>query len=305
MIEEEFGLTEITSIDFGIALRSSGERYFVPADNEVQETLIEVLGNTIQCFQDADSEWQTFDLTEDYGIPRKVYLARETEGLGILSSLFDADALDDMADVMSHGHDIGYYFAVFRDTQGRKIIGVRKAVQLKASLNARGRMIRWFDNTLQVVEDDVLKLDNDFDFIIADQNIYILRPTAFEHVAKTTQRISTIAGSRLEHLQQTLQFLDLSELGSMISKRTRCARAVCAVSERNDLNQVKQQLLINIASQHGVNLATLPDGRLKPATDRDVIILLEILDARRYEFDLTGGGPIPFRATGRQRVSLP
>lgn len=304
MIEGEFDRNTIRSVDFGVSLKSTGQRFVVPADVNVQDALRDVLNNTCSAFDRIEEDWQNFDLTEDYGLPRKIYIATTTPELDRLGQIFAADTFDDLGNILHHIRDVEFYFATFRDGNGRKLIGVKKAVQIKATLKARGRLIRWADNTLQVVEDDILKIDNDFDLLIATNNIYVLSPSSFEQVANLAQRILTIAIERLDRLQQAVTFLDLSGLAVNLNSRMRSARAVCVVSEREDLGLIRRDLLEALATQHGVTLTAMPDGRLRPATANDETALLEMLDSRRYGVDLTGQGPVPYRATGRHRVSI-
>jgi hypothetical protein len=70
----------------------------------------------------------------------------------------------------------------FRDNLGRKVIGVRQATQFKGAFKAHFMSV--IDDTLRMVPDRVFKLDNQFDFLITAQHVYILHPAGFERVAE-------------------------------------------------------------------------------------------------------------------------
>jgi hypothetical protein len=74
-----------------------------------------------------------------------------------------------------------YYFGVFRDDQIESCWGktgnpVQRRIQ--------GCFLSVIDDTLRMVADRVLKLDNHFDFLITGSHIYVLHPTAFERIAE-------------------------------------------------------------------------------------------------------------------------
>ena len=76
--------------------------------------------------------------------------------------------------VFDNPKKITYYFGVFRDNRGRKLLGVRQATQFKGAF--KGHFVSVIDDTLRMVPDREFKLDNEFDFLITAQHIYILRP---------------------------------------------------------------------------------------------------------------------------------
>jgi len=47
MIKDDFDLANIESVNFAVALRSDGNRYFVPTDGAIKEALKDVLTATV------------------------------------------------------------------------------------------------------------------------------------------------------------------------------------------------------------------------------------------------------------------
>ena len=88
--------------------------------------------------------------------------------------IFDAGDLDDLSNAHEHVPDIDHYFGVFHDDQGRKAVGIKKGTQLKGTLGARNKLMRLLaDDTLEMIGDNVLKLDREFDAIITDGHVFM------------------------------------------------------------------------------------------------------------------------------------
>lgn len=302
MIEDEFDFQNVQSVNFAVALRSNGNRYFVPTDGPIKNALKDVLGTTIASFEQLDRDWEPHDISEDYGDRRRVYAPRGTDYLTDLAAIFDAGDLDDLANAHQHVQDIDHYFGVFHDNQGRKAVGIKKGTQLKGTLGARNKLMRLGgDDTLKMIEDDVLKLDREFDAIITDAHVYMLKVRSVEYLANIVEHVAGAAAHKVQQIHDTVAFLDFSRIQADIAKHPKMARMAASIAARNDLEQIRQDRVEESAAHHGLVLKNV-DGRLQ-CRRQDEAKLLEILDARRYQLDLTATGPVPYRATGRQKVT--
>lgn len=301
MIEDEFDLNDIQSVNFAVALRSNGNRYFVPTDVHIKDALKDVLRATASGFEQLDGDWEPHDISEDYGDRRRVYAPRNTDYLADLSAIFGAGALDDLANAHDCVPDIDYYFGVFHDNQGRKAIGIKKGTQLKGTLGARNKLMRLADDSLQMIEDDVLKLDREFDAIITDGHVFMLKVRSVEYLANIVEHVAGAAALKVRQIHNTVAFLDLSRIEADIAEHPRMARMAAAIAARSDLALIQRNRIEELAEHHGLVLNEV-GGRLR-CRRQDEAKLLEILDARRYHLDLTATGAVPYRATGRQKVT--
>lgn len=302
MIEDEFDFQNIDRVNFAVALRSNGNHNFVPTDGPIKEALKDVLRSTVEAFATLDGDWQPHDVSEDYGELRRTYASRDTDYLTDLSAIFDAGDLDDLANVHQHVQDIDFYFTVFHDRQGRKAVGIKKATQLKGTLGARNKLMRLADDSLRMIEDEVLKLDREFDAIITEAHVFMLKVRSVEYLANIVEHVASAAAAKVQQIQEALAFLDLSRIRDDISRHPRMARMAASIAARNDLAQIQRDRVQELAEQHGLVFNEV-GGRLQ-CRRKDEAKLLEILDARRYHLDLTATGPVPYRATGRQRVTI-
>ncbi|MCF3628490.1 DUF4868 domain-containing protein [Thalassospiraceae bacterium LMO-SO8] len=301
MIEDEFNFQDIQGVNFAVALRDNGNRYFVPTDGPIKNALKDVLGATVAAFEQLDGDWELHDISEDYGERRPVYAPRDTDYLADLSAIFDSGDLDDLANAHQHVPDIDYYFGVFHDSQDRKAVGIKKGTQLKGTLGARNKLMRLSDDTLQMIEDDVLKLDREFDAIITEQHVFMLKVRSVEYLANIVERVAGAAAQKVQQIHNAVVFLDFTRIQADIANHPKMARLAASIAARNDLALIRRDRVEELAAHHGLVLKEV-EGRLQ-CRRQDEAKLLEILDARRYQLDLTATGPVPYRATGRQRVT--
>ena len=301
MIEQQIDLQTVTAQNFGVKMRSDASLHFIPTDGGTKAVLRDVLNSTVGAFNAIDGDWQAYDISEDYGEPRRIFAARDAEHFDDVSAIFDIGALNDLANLDDHIRDIDYYFCEFRDAANAKIVGVKKAVQFKTTLAARNKLARLVNDTLQIIEENVVKIDPLFDALITDQNIFILKPRAVEYIADMVTHVAGAATEKVRHIHDNIAFLDLSRIEEKISSHPKMARMAASIAARDDLAEFQQDKIVALATQHGVVFKEI-DGRLQCRVS-DEAKLLEILDARRYHLDLANDGGDPYRASARQRVS--
>lgn len=302
MLDQEFNFQSIESVNFGLSLKSTGSMYFVPTDFGTKAALRGMLRATRAAFEAIPEGWELHDISEDYGERRRIYAARNNEFMAELSGIYDAGALTDLTNIQNHAHDVHTYFAEFRDNQQRRAVGVRKATKLKGTLNARNRLVRLVDDTLVLIEDDVLYLDMEFDVIVTDAHVFILNARQTDQIAKIVERVAATAAVKIQAIHDAVGFLDLSRIAEKIAQHPRMARHAASVASNPNLPNFQRPQIEALAIQHGIKFRELDDGRLQCRV-ADEAKLLELLDARRYHLDLHGNGGDPYRASARQRVS--
>lgn len=302
MIDQAFDFQNIASVDFGVSLRSYGDMYFVPTDLATKEALKAILQATRNAFVGLPGNWELHDISEDYGERRKVYAPRDSEFMTEFSAIYQAGTLTDLSNIHNHARDVDYYFAVFRDAQNRRAVGIRKATKLKGMLNSRNRLMRLVDDTLVLIENDVLHLDTEFDVIVTDVDVFILNMRSMEQVGKIVQHVAMTAVSKIQAIQNAVTFLDLTRIAKNIAHHPRMARHAASIAANPNLSHFQKSVIETHASQHGIKFKVLANGQLQ-CRKTDEAKLLELLDARRYHIDLAGNGGDPYRATARQKVT--
>ena len=301
MIENDIDIGNIASVNFGISLRSNGNVYFVPTDAGLKDALKEMIATSVALLNAAQGGWTEYDISEDYGERRRVYCNRDNEYMAVFSTLFDAGALDDLTNLPEHVNDIDYYFADITDNQSRRMIGVRKATQFKGTVKAKNRLVRMTNDTLSIIEDTVFKLDNEFDLLITDAHVYILNDSKMQQLADITSLVAATAKDKIQAIEETITFLDLSRIKEKIEKHPRVARYAASIAQNPLIANFQRAKIEALAQQHGIVFKELETGKLQCRV-QDEAKLMELLDARRYHLDLADNGGDPYRATGRQKV---
>ena len=141
MIEKEFDASSIKSFQLGVSLYS-GEKHLVPIDNSVNSAFADMLARTTGAINTRLGEWEEFSLSQDYGNTERVYSPRSEAIFKELSDLHQVQVYPDMANFTENATSIDFYFVIFHDEKDRKVVGVRKATQLKSTLGARNRFFR-------------------------------------------------------------------------------------------------------------------------------------------------------------------
>lgn len=302
MINAEFDADAIASVNFGVRLRSNGDMYFVPTDPGTKSALQAIYRDTVTAFGGIPTDWEVYDISEDYGLRRRIYADRTNEVMADLSAVFDVGALDDLANLQDHMHDVDYYFAEFMDDQNRRAVGIRKATRFKGTMKARNRLVRLVDDTLVLIEEDVLRLDQEFDLIVTDAHVFVLNVSPMEQVGRIVAQVAATAAAKVQTIHDTITFLDLLRIKEKIGSHPRVARQAASVAVNPNLAAFQRAPIEALAAQHGIKFKELKNGRLQCRV-QDQAKLMELLDARRYHLDLAGNGGDPYRASGRQKVT--
>lgn len=298
-------LTDIRTTEFGVCLGNAGNdaNVLVPVDAGVQEALkemVKVTAEKIGCF-DVKANLPTYEPAEKYGATEalKCPIDNDIENSAPVA-LFRATNLPTSQTALQDPTAIEFYFARIRDQQGRQLIAIKRAGQFKGMLKAKGKLIRWLDDTMQVVGDDVFKLDPDFDYLVTEDEIYILRPSAFEFTVDLDATILAKAKENAASLHATVTFIDFAGIAEYVGGHKRAARLVAALKTRNDLSATDQRLLKQACKHTGVTLERR-NGRIFPAAGHELEFLM-LLDRRRYALTLIPDTLETYEAASRRQV---
>ncbi|MBM7855425.1 hypothetical protein JOC37_001820 [Desulfohalotomaculum tongense] len=146
----------------------------------------------------------------------------------------------------------------------------------------------------------MFKLDADFDVLIDNNYIHILRPAAFEFAGQLQQAVLEAVPKNIASLQKDLDFVDFSDIQTYAANHPRAARYLASIRTAQDTRNISYQNLKDICLRTGVEVFE-KDGKLH-VHNQHIMGFLEVLDRRRYELELINGKPEQFRAPSRQRI---
>jgi Domain of unknown function (DUF4868) len=300
-----FNFDHIQAVEFFVCRDGAdGEEYWqVPVDDDVQEALREMLAVTVNQLQ-LDQELPQFEPGEKYGAIEPSAISLEVDYMEKLRSIYETDHFDTNADALSETNQLAFYFAIFHDNQDRKLIGVRRASQFKGTVRARNRLVSMIDDTLTLIDRDVFKLDLDFDYLISETDVLILRPSGFEYTAAVEGAVSEHADEMIDGLNDSVASVDFDSLRDYVATHRRAARLIASLHARADITQTSAKLLKRGCKANQIAFTVTDDGRISPDEGNEMAFL-EYLDRRRYPYNLVEGEQEYYVASSRRGGSAP
>ena len=295
-----FDLNAIRTVEFGVGRDDGDEHAFhcVMVDDSVQNALGEMASATWTAMQDLTNVPIQYEPSEKYSGCEHVYLPLDDNLALRMRNLHEAVNMDINQNALADTEAIFCYFARFTDEQGNHLTALRRATQFKGIL--KSRLIQWVADALKMVEDRVFKLDNDFDLLIDNQRIYILRPSGFEFAGKLQDAILGAVAGNVETLQTDLPFVQFGRIQEYATTHPRAARYLASIRSQQEVARIDRQHLIEACSATGVEIRA--DVEQIIVDDRNIMGFLEVLDRRRYEVKLVPDEPEQYRAPSRKRL---
>ena len=296
----DFDLNAIRMVQFGVGRDDGDEHAFhcVMVDDGVQDALGEMAAATWEAMQKLTNEPVRYAPSEKHSGCEHVYLPLDDDLAVRMRNLHEAVNLDIDQDALNDTEAIFCYFAKVTDEQGRHLTALRRATQFKGVL--KSRLVQWGTDALKMVEDRVFKLDSDFDLLIDNQRVHILRPSGFEFAGKLQDAILVAVAGNTEMLQADLPFVQFGGIQEYASTHPRAARYLASIRSQQEVARIDRQHLIEACAATGVEIAE--DGEQLVVNERNIMGFLEVLDRRRYEVRLVPEEPEQYRAPSRTRL---
>lgn len=305
----DFDLNTIDIVTFGIGNKSDDDISFyeIPIDANIRSELTHMIKHNFALMAADEDRPLPYETSEKYSSTE--YLILDIEDNGIVGRSVAAQRymklntalnvrqwspsiLDDMTSVFC-------YFARFRDGDGRRITAFRRAMYFKGILKSKNLLMKIVDDSLASVEDRLLKLDHDFDFVVDSGNFHIWRPGAFDIMANVGMVVMQAASRMVHDIESRLSFVRFDNIMDYASTHSRAARYLNSIRSQN-LEGIECQHLIKQCQETGVTVEEIDGSIVVP--DESVIGFLEVLDRRRYVNDLVPNNIERYRASSRQRL---
>jgi len=297
----DFDFNEVRTTEFGVGYDEGDGREFVciTVDVGVQSALREMAVATWDSMQKIESDPAPYEPSEKYASLEHIALPISDDLARQLRELHEAQNLPIDNTALSDPSKVFCYFARMTDSQGRRLTAVRRATQFKGVL--KNRLIRLVTDALKIIEDNVFKLDNDFDLLIDSSYVHILRPSGFEFVGKLQSAILAAVPQNIQEIGAELTFVDFNNIQEYASKHTRAARYLASIRAQGEMRNIDRRALKRLCKNTGVAVRTI-NGKLT-VEDKDIMGFLEVLDRRRYEVELVKDSPERFKAASRRKLN--
>lgn len=294
---------QVEVVEFGVGRDGNGgdEQIFssVPVDAKVQSVLCEMVQTTWQCMQNEGTPTK-YEPSDKYGSVEYLYLPLDDDMATALNELHQATNLSIDAGALNDLSKMFCYFARLTDKKKNKLTALRRASQFKGIVKKKGRLIRFLDDAMQIVEDNIFKLDNDFDLLIDDNNIHILHPGGFEFAGKLQQAILDAVPSNVASIAKELNFIEFTGIEKYAANHSRAARYLASIRAQKKMKNIDKSLLKKLCKDTGVSI-TESKGKVIIA-EGDEMAFLQILDRRRYYLKLVPDTPETYVAASRKAI---
>jgi len=300
-VKLNFDLGGVAVVEFGVGQDDGGEQGFVtvPVDGAVQSVLNEMVRATWLAMTKNEDGPAKYEPSEKHGRTEYLYVPLGDDTAMFLRELHEAANLEVDSTALYEPARLSSYFARLTDKKGRRLTALRRAAQFKGVVKSRNRLVRMLDDTLKIIEDSVFKLDHDFDLIIDDANVHILRPSGFEFAGKLQKAILDAVPKNVEALASDLPFVELGTIEEYAHTRVRAARYLASIRSQ-ETQGIDKALLKKLCKETDVEVSE-SKGKLSVSAGCEMAFL-EALDRRRYVVTLVREKPEPYRAPSRKRI---
>lgn len=297
----DFNLEKVTVTEFGVGRDDGDGQTFVavPVDAGVQAVLREMVQATWDAMQKDEDGPAKYEPSERYESTKYLYLPLADELSKSLRELHEASNLDISVAALADSTNVFCYFARLTDNQKRRLTALRRATQFKGVLKSKNRLVSMIDDTLQIIKDNVFKLDTDFDLLIDSDKVHILHPSGFEFAGKLQQAILDAVPENIKAIKKDLAFVDLDKIQNYASSHPRAARYLASIRAQ-ETKGIDKKSLLNLCKQTGVEVRD--SGGKIVVVDGHEMGFLEVLDRRRYEIILVKNKPEQYRAASRRKI---
>jgi hypothetical protein len=295
----EFDFANVVTTEFGVGIEQGDQQafYLIPVDNDVQTALREMTVATRDSMAALAEEPARYSPSEKHGGNEYLFVPIGDDLAERMRVLHQANNLNMNAGALEEPENLFCYFTRMTDTQGRRLTGLRRASQFKGVL--KKRLIRFSADALKLVEDDVFKLDNDFDLLIDGNDVHVLRPSSFELVSDLQPAIMNAVPANVRVIGRQLEFVDFAGIQAYATRHPRAARYLASIRDQQ-IQNISRRSLTAYCRKTGVEIGNA-GGRIT-VNDGHVMAFLEILDRRRYQVDLVTDAPELFRAGSREKL---
>jgi hypothetical protein len=289
----------VTLVGYFEGINGQNPRHIqIPITPEVQNELKGMLGVTALKLglPESAGELPLFSPAEKYSSEDHLRLPLDTDYVEGLQNLVALQNLPSDANALNSISELAFYYAIFTDNQQRRVWAFRRASQFKGVVKSKLAFL--VNGMLSMLDGAVFKLDNDFDYLVDAETIFILRPSGFEFTTDVHGQMLQVAAENAATIAASVVYLDVARITLYARKHPRAARLLAAIRSRDDLHLIDRDLLINACQSWGINVLQNAVGLIGPDDGHEYDFLC-VLDRRAYTANLIPDQPEHYEAASR------
>jgi len=285
--------------EFGLQLetREGEEIVVVPCSPEVKGALLEMLMATLNRMRIEAGNMECFQPAQKYSSEERLQLPLDSPLAEKARQLKELDNIARSSGVKGRSREMKLYFARFYDASGQRIVAVRRATRFKGIV--KDRIIQLGTDTVKLVEDELFRLDHDFDYVAMDQIVYIMRPSGFEFTSDIDEQVRKQAKKTAKELGKKITFIDFDGMADFIYESKRASRLIASIRTWKDLDKIDKSLFQQCCAENQIAMQS-NNGKISPEQGHE-IDFLSVLDRRMYNQKLIQGQDELYVAPNRRR----
>lgn len=270
----------------------------IPVDLGVQGELNTMLLSTVRSLGlPANAQnMEVFDPAQKYSSEENLKVSLNIAYLQDLAAIVALRNLPSDPAALALIVEMEYYYSVYVDGAGKLLYAFRRATQFKGVVKSKLAMVN--GGVLTLLAASVFRLDNDFDYLVMDSDVYILRPSGFEYTTKAHAQILNAATANAQVVAAAIGYLDVATISLYARTHIRAARLLAAIGSRNDLHQIDRALLLAACRDYSINVSNTQNGEISPDAGSEYDFLC-VLDRRAYISTLIPNQPEKYEAANR------
>ena len=194
-----------------------------------------------------------FDIAEKYAGTEYVYLPTDDKKVSVIKNLHEAH-LDMTTDIFSDVASIFCYFMRMIDNDGHRLTAIKRATTFKG-LAHKGNLLGLTANVLEIMDDNVFKLDSSFDILIDNDRVHIWRANSFEAIGKLREEILHSVGDNVEAIKYNLNYVDFGPIGQYASQHINGARYLASIRAQLTDEPINRRSLMKLCNDTGVRVS--------------------------------------------------
>ena len=294
-----FNFGDIGNTSFGVCTREKGDIKFfdVPVDARVKQLVQEMAVSTWDQMRSKSTTAIAYEPSERYPGRDHLFVDLTDPSVEVFRDLQWAVSCNPGSNVLRDPRTVFCYFGRLVDGGGHRLIGMRRSSTFKGVLKQKPRLVSLISDELRAIDDDLFRLDWDFDVLVDDEQVHILRAAGFESLGELRDAIKAAAAVNLMALRRALPFVDMGELDPDSPPNITRARQLASVKDQR-LEEITADSLRRQCQQNAIEFSE-ENGILRFA-DQGLSDVLDLLDRRLYVDELVTQERTKYKAGSRR-----
>ena len=143
-------------------------------------------------------------------------------------------------------------------------------------------------DALGIVDGPIFQLNADFDVIVDSDTVHIIHPNSFKLLGEIEEAIAEAVPHNVAAIAQAATYVDWANVEDYAASHSRAASLLASIRTNGYAENLDKSALESLCKGTGVSLEDV-QGKIV-VSDEQILPFLEVVDRRRYEIGVKGGG---------------